>query len=51
MNIEGTVPLFIGMGYLIVRSLFGTVEKLGINALLRAPFIDRCICGMFPTER
>lgn len=50
VNIEVTMPLFIGMGDPRVRAWFGLFENLAIDVLLRALFIDRCIRKVFYTE-
>lgn len=51
ISLRGKILLFISMNELSVRVLFGIVENLAIEVLLRTSFIDRYIRGNFPSER
>lgn len=51
VNVEGVIPMFVRIGDLRVRAWFGVVENLAVDILVGTSFIDRCIRGIFPTER
>lgn len=51
LSVEGIVPAFLRMGDLRVCPLFRVLDNLAIEVLLRSLFIDRCIRGVFPSDR
>lgn len=51
MSFSKTVFFFIKFGSLIVRVWSEVVENLAADKLLRIPFIERYLHGIFPSER
>lgn len=51
VSVERIEPLFVLMGDLRVCIWFGVVKNLVIDLLLGTSFINRCIRGVFPSER
>lgn len=50
-SIKRIVPLFVGIGNLLVHAWFAIVEILAVHLLLGMLFTDQYIQGIFPTER
>lgn len=50
VNMESIGPLLIRTGDHAFAPDSGIVENLTFDVLLRALFIDRCICSIFPTQ-
>lgn len=50
-TVEVIVPLFVRMGDLRVRTWFGVAKILTLDGMLGTSCTDRCILGIFPTER
>lgn len=51
VSIEGIVSPFVPRGDLHLRAWFGLVANLAVDVLLGTSFINRCIKGIFPSER
>lgn len=45
------MPLFVLIGDLCIHTWFGVVNILAMDVLLGMSFFDRCIRGIFPSER
>lgn len=51
ISLDGSIILFIQIGYISVRVWFGAFKNLAVNVLLGTFFIRRYIPVIFPSER